>query len=68
MPPEAIKHITEAFYRVDKARSRQQGGAGLGLALVKKIVELHHGNIEFTSEPGVGTVVTVTLRGGKVDE
>ena len=39
MPPEAIKHITEAFYRVDKARSRQQGGAGLGLALVKKIVD-----------------------------
>ena len=68
MPPEAIKHVTEAFYRVDKARSREQGGAGLGLALVKKIVELHHGTIEFTSEPGIGTVVTVTLRGGKVDE
>ena len=68
MPPEAIKHITEAFYRVDKARSRQQGGAGLGLALVKKIVELHNGTIEFSSELDVGTVVTVTLRGGNPDE
>ena len=65
MPKEAIEHITEAFYRVDKARSRAQGGAGLGLALVKRIVELHHGDIAFSSEPGVGTVVTVTLKGGE---
>lgn len=64
MPPEAIKHVTEAFYRVDKARSRQQGGAGLGLSLVSKIVELHKGDISFSSEPGIGTVVTVELRTG----
>ncbi len=68
MPKEAIEHVTEAFYRVDKARSRQQGGAGLGLALVAKIVELHNGDIDITSEPGVGTVVTVILRGGAADE
>ena len=66
--PELAK-ITEAFYRVDKARSRSQGGAGLGLALCKQIVELHSGNISFASEPGKGTRVTVTLYGkaGKQD-
>ena len=67
MPKEAIAHVTEAFYRVDKARSRAQGGAGLGLSLVSKIVELHNGDINFSSEPGIGTVITVTLRGGAVD-
>ena len=58
-----LSKITEAFYRVDKARSRSQGGAGLGLALCKQIVELHHGSIRFASEPGKGTRVTVTLYG-----
>ena len=61
MEPEELQRITEAFYRVDKARSRSQGGAGLGLALCKQIVELHHGYIQFSSVPGKGTRVTVTL-------
>ena len=61
MEPEELQRITEAFYRVDKARSRSQGGAGLGLALCKQIVELHHGHIQFSSVPGKGTRVTVTL-------
>ena len=60
--PELAK-ITEAFYRVDNARSRSQGGAGLGLALCKQIVELHSGSIQFASVPGKGTRVTVTLYG-----
>ena len=69
MESENLTRITEAFYRVDKARSRSQGGAGLGLALCKQIVELHSGNISFASEPGKGTRVTVTLYGkaGKRD-
>ncbi len=58
-----LAKITEAFYRVDKSRSRQQGGAGLGLALCVQIVELHSGSIRFDSEPGKGTKVTVTLYG-----
>ena len=63
MEPEELTKITEAFYRVDKARSRSQGGAGLGLALCKQIVGLHSGSIHFASEPGKGTRVTVTLYG-----
>ena len=70
MEKAELAKITEAFYRVDKARSRSQGGAGLGLALCKQIVELHSGNISFASEPGKGTRVTVTLYGkaGSTDE
>lgn len=68
MEPEALTRITEAFYRVDKARSRSQGGAGLGLSLCKQIAELHGGNISFASEPGKGTRVIVTLYGKAGDK
>lgn len=61
MEKAELSRITEAFYRVDKSRSRQQGGAGLGLALCRRIVELHGGHIHFDSTPGSGTRVTVTL-------
>lgn len=65
IPKEEIQRLTEAFYRVDKSRSRAQGGAGLGLALCREIVRIHHGTLEFQSEPGRGTLVTVTLKGGE---
>ena len=65
MEQEELSRITEAFYRVDKSRSRRQGGAGLGLALCRKIVGLHHGSIAFYSEPGQGTCVTIELFTGR---
>ena len=67
MEEAELAKITEAFYRVDKSRSRQQGGAGLGLALCKQIVELHNGSMQYESKPGTGTQVTVTLY-GKVEK
>ena len=65
IPPQALEHLTEAFYRVDKSRSRAQGGVGLGLALCREIVALHNGTMEFTSTLGKGTCVTVELKGGR---
>lgn len=59
IPPEELARITEAFYMVDKSRSRKDGGAGLGLALCQKILDVHQGGWQFESEPGVGTRVTV---------
>ena len=67
IPKEALEHLTEAFYRVDKARARSNGSAGLGLALCEKIVELHHGRMEFESEEGVGTLVTVYFKSTEVN-
>lgn len=49
---------------VDKSRSRTQGGAGLGLAVCQRIVTLHGGTLEFESELGRGTRVSVCLKGG----
>ena len=66
MEEKELSRITEAFYRVDKSRSRKQGGAGLGLALCKQIVELHNGRIHFDSAPGKGTRVTVEIYGKAV--
>lgn len=65
MPAEELDKITEAFYRVDKSRSRRQGGAGLGLSLCAEIVKLHNGDMRFISEVGKGTEIIVELRGGK---
>ena len=69
IPAEELSRITEAFYMVDKARSRSQHGAGLGLALVKRIVELHGGMMEIYSESQKGTTVSIRLpASGEVDE
>lgn len=61
MPPEEITRISEAFYRIDKSRSRAQGDAGLGLAICSKIAEIHQAKIKYKSAVGRGTVVTITL-------
>ena len=61
MEVEQISHIKEAFYRVDKARSRAAGGAGLGLAICERIVQIHHADMSFISEPGVGTIVKLSF-------
>ncbi|QAA33411.1 sensor histidine kinase [Clostridium manihotivorum] len=58
---EHITHITEAFYRVDKARAKAEGGAGLGLTLCKQIMDMHHGELQVTSELNKGTTVILTF-------
>ena len=61
MEMEQISHIKEAFYRVDKARSRTGGGAGLGLAICEKIIQIHHAKMSFTSGPGMGPTVKLSF-------
>ncbi|MGO8674431.1 MAG: sensor histidine kinase [Limisphaerales bacterium] len=61
IPAEALTRVFERFFRVDKARSRQEGGAGLGLSIVKSICAAHHGGVEVTSEPGRGSRFRVEL-------
>ncbi len=60
--PNALPHIFERFFREDSSRSRQTGGAGLGLAICKSIVDAAGGKIEVRSAPGSGTAVRVTFR------
>lgn len=56
-----LPHIFERFYRADPSRNRQTGGSGIGLTIVKSIVEAHRGQIAVASEPGQGSVFTITL-------
>lgn len=59
--PEDLPYIFDRFYRGSKARSRVDGGSGLGLSIARSLVEIHHGRIEALSSPGAGSVFTVYL-------
>ena len=61
IPDDALTHIFERFYRVDKARSRATGGSGLGLAIVRAIVQRNRGEVTVETELGKGSVFTVSF-------
>ena len=61
IPQEDLAHITERFYRVNKARSRADGGSGLGLSIVEKLLTQHQGKLLITSEIEKGTCVQMML-------
>lgn len=65
IPPEEIARVTEPFYRVDRSRSKKNGGSGLGLTLVKKIAEAHGALLEIDSELGKGTTMRLILAEAK---
>jgi len=65
MPADRIDHIFDRFYQIDDSFTRKHEGTGIGLALTKELVDLHHGSIQVQSEPGKGSFFTVTLPSGR---
>lgn len=61
IPVEALPYIFDRFFRVDAARSRSEGGAGLGLAICKEIVEAHGGRVSVDTKPGFGSRFSISL-------
>lgn len=62
IPKQHINHVFDRFYRVDKSRSRNQGGSGLGLSIVKHIIEAHKQTINVRSTPDLGSTFGFTLK------
>ncbi|EGK10282.1 MAG: ATP-binding protein [Firmicutes bacterium] len=65
IPQEELQRVFERFYRVDRSRNRQSGGSGIGLTIVKKLVESHAGAIRIESKPGTGTSIYIHIPSGK---
>ena len=61
IPEEALEHIYERFYRVDKSHSREIGGTGLGLAITRNAILMHRGSIKVSSEENSGTTFSVKI-------
>lgn len=61
IPPEHVEHVFDRFFRVERARSRSAGGAGLGLSICRTIVEAHGGTIDARNVPGAGAVIRIRL-------
>ena len=61
IPEDALEHIFDRFYRVDKARSRETGGTGLGLPIARQIILLHYGMIKVERKLNEGTTFTVRI-------
>lgn len=61
LAPDEVRRIFDRFYQVDQSLTRQRGGCGLGLSIVKFIVEAHHGSVDVTSTPGQGSTFRVRI-------
>jgi signal transduction histidine kinase len=67
VPQASLPHLFEPFYRVDEARGRKTGGAGIGLAICQRVVLLHHGTIGASNAEPRGLIVTIDLPAGAED-
>jgi two-component system sensor histidine kinase BaeS len=61
IPAEALPHLFERFYRADKARSREDGGSGLGLTIARQLAEAHGGTLTAANHPEGGAIFTLML-------
>jgi two-component system, OmpR family, phosphate regulon sensor histidine kinase PhoR len=64
--PEHLPRLTERFYRIDRSRSRETGGTGLGLAIVKHVAQRHGAELRIQSEPGQGSMFSITFPAARV--